>query len=148
VLQEGSRQIKRWSGPKTGQRGPQRCCKRAADRSRGGLVLRQSASRVDESTHRYSCKRAVVGGRRVKRDPHRCCKRAADRSKRWPWSIGSPPAGWTTLRVYVAARGQMWGLDGPSGVCIAAAKGQQRRGMGRRAWPGRPRRLWGGCKVC
>jgi hypothetical protein len=51
---------------------------------RGDLVLRQSASGVDESTHRYSWKRAVVGGRRVKRDPHRCCKRAADRSKRWP----------------------------------------------------------------
>jgi hypothetical protein len=51
-------------------------------RQKGDLVLRQSASKVDESTHRYSCKRAVVGGRRVKRDRHRCCKRAVDRSKR------------------------------------------------------------------
>jgi hypothetical protein len=43
VLQEGSIQIKRWSRPKTGQRVPQRCCKRAADRSRGGLVLRRAS---------------------------------------------------------------------------------------------------------
>jgi plasmid stabilization system protein ParE len=48
---------------------------------RGDLVLKQSASGVDKSTHRYNCKRAVAGERRVKRDPHRCCKRAADNQK-------------------------------------------------------------------
>jgi hypothetical protein len=85
VLQEGSRQIKRWSGPKMGQRGPQRCCKRAADRSRGGLVLRrasgvhrESASGVDDPTCICSCKRADVGARRAKRGLHSCRKRPAE----------------------------------------------------------------------
>jgi hypothetical protein len=69
VLQEGSRQIKRWFGPKTGQRGPQRCCKRAADRSRGDLVLRRD----------IGFRKGVARGQQT-------CQEVA-------WSSGSPPAG-------------------------------------------------------
>jgi hypothetical protein len=69
VLQEGSRQIKRWSGPKTGQRVLRRCCKRAADSSRGDLVLRRDSGFCEGIARGQQTGQEVV------------------------WSSGSPPAG-------------------------------------------------------
>jgi hypothetical protein len=77
---------------------------------------------LQEGSHRW--KTGQAGPAQVLQEGSRQVK-PKSKSKEVTWSIGSPPAGWTTLSTGIAARGQLQVEDGSSGTGTGVARGQQ-----------------------